>query len=249
MMDSRRAMAVAVFLSALAFAISPMVWTGFGGYPPDLFPIPQIDPPVQPAGWAFSIWGLIYAWLVAGAGYGLLKRAADPAWQQMRPWLLPSLAIGFFWLGAATRSALLATAMMIVMLALALIAFARASGKDRVWQMRPVALYAGWMTAATGASGAMVLAGYGVMSEQAAAIVALLAVTALACVMQRVQPDEWAYPAGVIWALAGIFAANLAPPNWALLLLTPAAAAVLIARFLQLRDIRARGAAWTDELS
>lgn len=235
-MQMTRAMALIVFLAALAFAISPMIWDGFGGYPPEIFPIPQDNPPVQPAGWAFSIWGLIYAWLIAGAGYGLLRRADDPAWRSMRPWLLASLCIGFFWLGAATRSALLATAMILAMLVLALIAFRRATVQDRVWQIRPVALYAGWLTAATGASFGMVLAGYGLMSEQAAAIVALLAVTLVAFVAQKAHPSEWAYPAGVIWALAGVFAANLAPMNLALLLLTAAAAAMLIARYWQLRD-------------
>lgn len=236
MMQAERAMALMVFLAAVAFAVSPMIWDGFGGYPPEVFPIPQDDPPVQPADWAFSIWGLIYAWLIAGAGFGLFRRADDPAWRAMRPWLLASLAIGFFWLTAAMRSPLVATAMIAAMLALALMAFGKATRQDRVWQLRPVALYAGWLTAATGASVGMVLAGYGVMSEQAAAIVSLVAVTAVAFVSQKAHPSEWAYPAGVVWALAGIFAANLAPPNWALLLLTAAAAAVLIARFWQLRS-------------
>lgn len=234
-------MALMVFLAAVAFAISPFIWDGFGGYPPEVFPIPQDKPPVQPAGWAFSIWGLIYAWLIAGAAYGLFRRADDPAWAPMRPWLLGSLLIGFFWLAAAMRSPLIATAMILAMLALALMAFGRAGVQDRVWLRGPVALYAGWLTAASGASVGMVLAGYGLMSEQVAAIVSLMAVTAVAFVAQKAHPAEWAYPVGVVWALAGVFAANLAPPNLPLLILTAAAAGLLVARFMQLRGAVQRG--------
>lgn len=224
-----------LFLAAVAFALSPMIWGGFGGYPPDAFPIPQDKPPVQPAGWAFAIWGLIYAWLIAGSGFGIFRAADDPAWQPMRPWLLASVVIGIFWLPVAMRSPVIATVMIAAMLILSLMAFTKATLQDRVWQLRPIALYAGWLTAATGASLGMVLAGYGFMSEQAAAILCLLAVTAVAFVAQKAHPREWAYPAGVIWALAGVFVANLTPPNWSLLLLTAAAAAMLIARFWQLR--------------
>ena len=52
-----------VLLAALAFALSPLLSSGFNGFAPDQFPIPQDNPPVQPAGYAFAIWGLIYLWL------------------------------------------------------------------------------------------------------------------------------------------------------------------------------------------
>ena len=31
---------------------------GFGGFDANQFPVPQVNPSVQPAGYAFSIWGL-----------------------------------------------------------------------------------------------------------------------------------------------------------------------------------------------
>ena len=70
----------------------------------------------------------------------------------------------------------------------ALAAFLRAGRQDAVWQVRPVALYAGWLTAATGASFGLVLGGFGVMSEQAAAILCLLAVTGAALAVQAARP-------------------------------------------------------------
>lgn len=63
---SERALTIAVLIAALAFAASPVIFPEFAGYRPDLFPIPPENPPVQPVGWAFSIWGVIYAWLILG---------------------------------------------------------------------------------------------------------------------------------------------------------------------------------------
>ena len=223
----RRTLSILVLLAAVAFAVSPMLSNGFGGYRPDQFPIPQADPPIQPAGWAFSIWGLIFAWLVAGSAFGAWKRREDPDWQPMRPALLVSLALGAFWIETAHRTPTGATVLIVAMLVPALAAFLRAGRQDAVWQVRPVALYAGWLTAATGASFGLVLGGFGVMSEQAAAILCLLAVTGAALAVQAARPGEWAYPAGVIWALTGIFVANLSPANVPVLALSALAVLIL----------------------
>ncbi|QIR83937.1 tryptophan-rich sensory protein [Paracoccus sp. AK26] len=223
----RRTLSILVLLAAVAFAVSPMLSNGFGGYRPDQFPIPQADPPIQPAGWAFSIWGLIFAWLVAGSAFGAWKRREDPDWQPMRPALLVSLALGAFWIETAHRTPIGATVLIVAMLVPALAAFLRAGRQDAVWQVRPVALYAGWLTAATGASFGLVVGGFGVMSEQAAAILCLLAVTGAALAVQAARPGEWAYPAGVIWALTGIFVANLSTANVPVLALSALAVLVL----------------------
>ncbi len=58
------------------------------------------------------------------------------------------------------------------------------------------------------------LGGNGVMSPQAAAIACLLAVSVVALLVQSRRPAKWAYPAAVIWALAGVIAANLPAANW-----------------------------------
>lgn len=225
-----RFLPVLVLLAALAFAVSPLLSNGFGGYRPDQFPIPQADPPIQPAGWAFSIWGLIFAWLVAGSAFGWWTRSADPDWQAMRPPLLVSLALGAFWIETAHWTPIGATVLIVAMLVPAVMAFLRAGQRDAVWQVRPVALYAGWLTAATGASVGMVLGGHGILSEQAAAILCLAGVTIAALLVQARRQGEWAYPAGVVWALIGIFAANLSPMNPPVLALSAGAALLLAYR-------------------
>lgn len=225
-----RYLAHAVLLAAIGFAASPLLFPGFGGYRADLFPIPQHDPPVQPAGWTFAIWTLIHGWLILGSAYGLWRASDAPDWQGTRPALLASLIIGIFWIPVANRSPGWATAMILAMLGFAVAAFLCAGGRDRPWLLRPLAIYAGWLTAASGASVGILMGGHGILPAQAAAVLSLLGVTALAAAIHAARPEEWGYPVAVIWALAGIFAANLSPPNWLLLLVSATGAALLAFR-------------------
>lgn len=209
-----RSSAALVLIAALAFALSPLFTTGFNGFEPAQFPVQQLNPPVQPAGYAFSIWGVIYLWLIAGAVYGLWRAANDADWRAMRPPLALSLIIGSFWLAAANASPIMATVMIIAMAASAIVAMMRA-GQSKPWvQVRPVALYAGWLTAATGVAIGVILGGYGVLSAQSAAILCLVGVLIVSLFVQSARPREWGYAAAVIWALIGIIVANLATQNW-----------------------------------
>ncbi|WP_373945915.1 tryptophan-rich sensory protein [Paracoccus marcusii] len=230
-----RTLALLVLLAAVAFAVSPLLFPGFAGYDPDRFPIPQPDPPIQPAGWAFSIWGLIYLWLIAGAAFGLWRRADDEGWLPLRAPLLVSLVIGFFWLPVAQRLPGLATLMIIAMLISAIVAMIWAGRRDRWLEGRPIALYAGWLTAASGVSVGIWLGGHGWLSAQTAAILCLIAVSALALAVQSLRPREWAYSAAVIWALAGIVVANWGAGNWPVILIATLGAAALAGRLATAR--------------
>ena len=207
-------LALLVLLAAVGFALSPLLSSGFSGFTPDQFPVPQNDPPVQPAGYAFAIWGAIYLWLIIGAAYGFWQAADDPDWQAMRGPLALSLLIGCFWIAAANASPLLATVMIVLMAAGAICALLLA-GREAPWlQARPDALYAGWLTAATGVAVGVLLAGYGLLAAQTAALVCLIAVLLVALAIQSFRPDEWAYPLAVSWALVGVIVANLSSENW-----------------------------------
>ncbi|WP_318339406.1 hypothetical protein [Defluviimonas sp. D31] len=224
-------LALSVLAASLAFALSPLFSKGFAGFTPAQFPVVLDYWPVQPAGWAFSIWGLIYLWLICGAIWGLVKAPSDRDWQRMRIPLLISLGIGVFWIAAANASPVLATAMIFMMLFAAIFAMLRAGSDDPIWQVRPVALYAGWLTAAAGVGTGVVLSGYGVLSAQMAALVMLVAVLVAALVVQALRPEEWAYPLAVIWALAGIIAANLEAANWPVIALAKVGILALAIRF------------------
>ncbi|MFO7806126.1 MAG: hypothetical protein R6V30_10725 [Paracoccaceae bacterium] len=206
-----RVLAVLTFLVAVAFAVSPFLSSGFNGFTADQFPVPQTDAPIQPAGYAFSIWGVIYLWLIAGTGFGAFVRARSDDWQAARPPLLISLAVGSFWIATAQVSVIWATVMIWVMLVAALAALVRAGRNDRWLQREPLGAYAGWLTAASCVSVGLVLAGYGVTSQTVAAAIGLLLALGIASAMQKARPDSLAYPAAVIWALVGVIVANLSP--------------------------------------
>jgi len=232
-----RTLALLVLAATIAFAVSPMIFPGFAGYSADQFPIPQEDPPVQPAGWAFSIWGIIYLWLIAGAAFGVWRRVDDDDWASMRPPLLVSLAVGFLWIPVAQYLPGLATLMILAMLGSALVAMLWAGRQDPWLEGRPVALYAGWLTAASGVSIGIWLAGHGILGQQVAAILCLTGVCALALFVQSLRPEEWAYPLAIIWALIGVIAANISSGNWTIVGLAGVGAILLAGRALMSRRL------------
>ncbi len=210
----KRMQAVLVLVAALAFAAASYAARNFRGYDPQAFPVPVIDPPLQPVGWAFSIWGLIYLGLILQAGYGLLRRADHPGWDAGRWPLFLSMALGASWLEVAMRAPVLATVQIWVMAATALWAMARAPvavlGR---WAAAAPALYAGWLTAATAVATGTVLIGYDLLAPMGASylLLSLAALVALALIW-RLGPSP-AYAAGVIWALAGVAVANWGAPG------------------------------------
>ncbi len=206
-MTIRGALPIVVLLLALAFAASPFFVPDFGGFDADRYPVPQIDPAVQPAGYAFAIWGPIYAWLLVSAVMGVVRRDA-PDWQNMRVPLAVSLAVGAVWLAVAVRSPVWATILIWVMLVAALVALWRSPRLDQWAAAWPVGLYAGWLSAASFVALGLFLAGYGVMSELVAAVIMIVAATGLAVTVQLRLARAPTYGIAVIWALAAIIVQN-----------------------------------------
>ena len=207
--DTRRLKAILLFTAALAFAAAPFLAPGFEGFDPEAFPVPQRDPPVQPAGYAFAIWGPIYLWLLAHAGWGLFARADDPDWDRPRWPLFASLALGTSWLAVAGQAPVLATVQIWAMLAFALLALARTPpGRERLLLEAPVALYAGWLTAAAFVALGLVLAGHGLVGETAAAVLCLAGAVALGLAVQTRLGRAPFYGAALAWALIAVTVAN-----------------------------------------
>ncbi|MBU2980472.1 hypothetical protein KO498_01480 [Lentibacter algarum] len=225
-------LAIAVMLATIAFALSPLLTSEFAGYRPEQFPVVLEFWPVQPAGWAFGIWGVIYIWLILGSIWGLLNAPHDLHWQKMRAPLLVSLGLGIFWIATANAAPILATIMIVAMAGFAIAAMLRAGNDAPAWQARPVALYAGWLTAATGVGTGVVLGGYGVLTAQVAALAMLAAVLVVAVIVQSFRPAEWAYPLAVMWALIGVIAANAPSENWSVSALSAVGIVTLAVRVL-----------------
>ncbi len=198
-----------ILLASVAFVVAPAVTPPFMGYDPAIFPVNIPRPSVQPAGYAFAIWGVIYLWLLVHAGFGLWQRRDDPVWDKTRLPHFGALALGTVWLAIAGGYPITATVTIIAMAALTLTAFLSASRTQDRWLLQaPLALFAGWLTAASCVSLGVILAGYGWLSDTASALVMLAVVLAIAIAVQIRRPEMPLYSVAVVWAALGIVVVN-----------------------------------------
>jgi hypothetical protein len=227
---------ILAFVLAVAFAASPTFSSGFGGFSKQDFPVAG-EWYAQPAGWAFSVWGLIYIALIIGTGVGIY-RSETATWRAASIPLCISLAFGVPWVEVGTRAPVIATFMMVPIWAGAVAALFRAG--PQMWQRIPLGLFAGWLTAATCVAFSVTATGYGWMSPMASAVVALCVAIVLALSIIRQLPFvDWAYRLIVVWALVGIIAANASPMNLTMVLLSGIAIPLVL--FVPPRQISSRG--------
>ena len=227
-MSGARLIQPALLLAILAMVAAPALTPAFTGYDPGTFPVRIERPAIQPAGYAFSIWGLIYLWLLAHAVFGLLKRRNDPAFLRPALPLLVSGLLGSVWLAIASSAPITATLVILVMGGLAMLAYLRADQTQDRWLLAaPLAIYAGWLTAACGVSVGVIMAGYGVLSNTGAALLMLAVVIAVALFVQARRPAMPVYGVTVVWAAIGVIVANWADTQ--IVALTAAAGALIVA--------------------
>lgn len=214
--NTSRMKAILVLCASVAFAMSPVLSPGFSGFSPDQFPVPQVDPPIQPMGLTFAaIWTVIYAWLIAMALYGLLKRADDAGWDAPRWPLFASLVIGAAWIPVANLSPIWATVLIWIMWATALAALLSAPARDRGWLQAPLGLYAGWLTAAAPVGTAVLATGYGAAPVTWIHAAFLLLASWIALAVARLAPRPVpVYLAALVWAVLGIVIDNALAGRW-----------------------------------
>lgn len=201
--------ALLLLIVTAAFGAAPFITPPFTGYDPALFPVQIPRPSIQPAGYAFSIWSVIYLWLAIHAVTSLWKRSTNPVWDRTRPALIVAIALGSAWLSIAPVAPIWATVVIWIMAASALTAFLRADTETDRWLLSaPIAILAGWLSAAASVSTGVVIAGYGWLSDTATAAVMIAITLALATWTQRQKPHMPVYGLTVIWALIGITVAN-----------------------------------------
>ncbi len=211
-MSGPKQRAIALLLATLAFGAAPLLTPPFTGYDPAQFPVVIARPSIQPAGYAFSIWSVIYLWLIAHAVLGLWKHADDPVWDRPRLPLTIGIALGAAWLSLANAAPITATVAIWIMAASALTAFLRATtDADRWLVSAPAAIFAGWLSAAAAVSTGVVIAGYGLLTDTASALAMLALILALAITVQTRKPAMPLYSLTVIWALFGVVAVNWTP--------------------------------------
>lgn len=208
MLTPRTLVAALCLALSIAFAASPFFVEGFAGFDPDQFPVPQDDPPVQPAGYAFAIWGVIYGWLILGMAWGLFKAPQDGQWHDMRKPLCLSLGVGTAWLAVAVASPVWASVLIWVMLLTALAALFLAPVENTVWAAWPVGLYAGWLSAASCVSLGLLAAGYGWLDQTTAALAFVGLAIVIGGFVQGALGRAPTYGVAVIWALVAVVVAN-----------------------------------------
>jgi hypothetical protein len=177
-----------------------------------------------PAGYAFSIWGVIYLVLIGFAIYQALPRQRQNPYLRRIGYLyalscLANVAWLFLWHYEFFELTLVA---MIALLFLLIAIYLRlATGRTRVstaetWLVRvPFSLYLGWITVATIANVAQLLyylnwSGWGINPEVWAAIM-LVAGAAIASAVGISRADV-AYALVIVWAFAGIIVEHSATP-------------------------------------
>lgn len=177
----------------------------------DRFPVP-----VTPAGYVFSIWGLIYLGLTAFTVVHSLPARREDAKLRSVGWIfaLSNLFNGL-WIYAwhylsFPLSLLLMLGLLASLIAIYLrleIGSQRYGGLDRWTISAPFSIYLGWITIATVANVTITLydAGFGGFGIPGTAwAIALFCVAAGLGLWMIFRRDEAAYPAVLIWALIGV---------------------------------------------
>jgi len=211
---------------------------------------------LAPAGPAFSIWSVIYLGLAVYTVWQWLPRAGTSELAQRTGWwVAASMVLNATWLlvtqqGWVWLSVLVIVLLLLVLVRLALELAAMRDGAGDVvgtWIVRATAgLYLGWVAVATFANIAAAVAGSGFDFTRgggavAAAVVALVVVTALAVQLLRAEPTRWGVAAATVWGLCWLAFGRFADePRSSVIGASALVAAIAIAAAAVALTVRAR---------
>lgn len=169
-----------------------------------------------PAGYVFSIWGLIYVTLIAYTIYQSLRaQAGNPLLRGIAGFYLVASAANIAWIFLWHYEVFPATLIAMLVLLLSLIGIylrlgtgLKPAGAAERWLVRvPFSIYLGWITVATVANVTALLdywswSGWGLSAEAWAII--MLAVGGLVAALMALTRRDLAYVLVIVWAYAGI---------------------------------------------
>lgn len=177
----------------------------------------RYDSWVVPAGYAFSIWGLIYlSSLILGVYQALPSHRDEPALIGLRSPLAVAFALNGTWILLFMNERFVAAQAVIILLTGALaLAYLRLAREGRPTSRRqrwivytPVGLYLGWATVATAAGLTTTLLAVGVtelwLATAVWAVLVLLAAGTVTSLVTLWGPPEPGFPLAVIWAFLAI---------------------------------------------
>jgi len=165
--------------------------------------------PVTPAGYAFSIWALIYIGLLAFSVYQLLP-ANLARFRAVRSFYIFSCALNCAWLYFWHRDQVVICFVIIFALAATLLLISHQlkdpeSLRDTWGAKEPFGLYFGWVTTAMLVNFAIMLKALRVQfSEGAVFGITLILIAAVSAILVRYKLKTYLYPLAVAWALTAI---------------------------------------------
>ncbi len=182
--------------------------------------------PVQitPAGWAFSVWGIIYISLIVYAIYQALPmQRTNPRLRRIGHWYLLTCMANIAWLFLWVNEQITLSLVAMVVLLLSLITLYVRADMNRTniarierWCVNiPFGIYMGWITVATIVNVTVVLFnlgwnGLGIAPEIWTAL--LLVVGTVIAVVVGISRVDIAYMATVVWAYSAILVKNIPIP-------------------------------------
>jgi translocator protein len=211
----------------------------------DMFPVL-----FTPAGYVFSIWGIIYLGLGAFIIYQALpSQRNNPRFQKVGYWFVANALLNALWI--VLWHNLLITLSMVVMLGILvtlIVIYQRLeTGRNRQvssaekWFARvPFSIYFGWISVATIANASIMLYNLGWRGEplnEPVWTVLVIAVATAIGIFMILQRREVAFPLVLVWAFFGIYVKQTVQ----LVEITALAAAFLVALILIIDRVRRRG--------
>lgn len=168
---------------------------------------------IQPAGYVFSIWGLIYIllfiWIIR-----IFFTHYQGVYERVNYWLVGNFVLNALWIFVFTQEWLLVSNIVIIGLLITLIVIYKKMTKVQGhWFDRfPFSIYLGWVSIATIVNIVTWVVGNGVeelfgLNEYQWTLVLLVIATALA-VWLAVKHMDWVLPLVFVWAFSGIIVKN-----------------------------------------
>ena len=167
--------------------------------------------PITPAGYAFSIWSLIYFGLIAFSIWQLLP-ANRARFANIRSFYILSCALNCGWLYMWHSEQVALCSLLLFLLAASLffinLYLKRTDGAGDYWFVKaPFGIYFGWVTAATLVNFSVMLVYWRIDLSPNAWLglsIALLLLAGALGVLFRIRLNNYLYPLAIAWALAAI---------------------------------------------
>ena len=193
-----------------------------------------------PAGITFSIWGLIYLMLLCFAVYSLVRRYTND--MTINPLFQLTCVCNISWIFAWHFLQTGLSVLIMIVFLITLIAIFRKlprpnrSSAEFWFVVVPFSVYLGWICIATVANVSAYLIDLGFNPSFSPYITSVMIGILLVVVFMIQQMERnWAYSLTVLWALGGIILARSSDPEPNTLIITTAAAAMILVSVLTVR--------------